>query len=1144
MTTEPLKLYLPCNMFSVTALVGPSYTLTQLEQLVLRAVAAGADTIGVLEMLFALGSRPTLRLVLGLIGWGYLKINYETSILRVSQEVKEHIAQGKLAELASTDARPESLTLMHDLVAGTVSRIRSRAAQVQTGYILTPRLTRTAFRKVDKGHLLRVADQIVRRWTTRGGQDLKVIELGLDLQHSLSDAGGGEHRLIELEVRVFRDKPSDYVRITILRPDDLGSIAQRRLEDELTHLINLPRPQLALKNLRDQPESATQKDSLDLRARVDQLRSDVVRLGDADPGTEGSWQSKLANQARAIETALALYTVGGLDHQVVSDQARQEEIIESIVRRCRRQLVLSCPFLAYEATRHYRQVVRDALQRGVRIFLLSGVVSAARSEYRLDTGLANWFSDLQTSFPGRFFYSQIEANTHAKFAVGDGSELFVTSYNFLNKTPDRTFELGVWVGTPGTLDTPLRSEEQLKALCFPALHALAIAQEIFPNIRDRQQILTDAVDYGGPEPGATEPSGWPVRDYSETADETTLPQLNRLWERRWQEYARRLTATLAGLGTTFEVVRDARHRELLYEALRNARDRVVVLSDRLSGSVVNRLFMDELKECLGRGVRVVLICQRPEAEALARLRDLERSAEGAELTIHLAAATGGRREGSHAKLLIADDMAVVTSFNFLSFAAEGGEAERYLQSTELGLVLRGREASEAVLRESAERWPQLPLPFAEPVEPGEPELVEPVLTIMAEGVRDVGDLLRELSEAVLRAPGDPAPVEQARVRAEPLRRWFATARSAAAALEEMRDLRLAAPPFVDQVIAAFLFRWREEVPAVEAADWTMALVELLWWEQLDAMGVLVLMDRLAAERRSLAIPPPRIAELTARCDLLDAAPRLFVDAALELEESGEREALRAVAALAIPRVIFVEEGPIDSLDLLAGKLEGGLAAWASAAVAFRGVHPRRQTQGEVAALLNAEAAKARSKELRAALVSELETTLALNLDIKVFQLTWRHLKAGEMGLERLYKAAQKGDLDHVAAFVAWSSGRYGAGGNAAGKMLSAAVQEAAGKIAKQHRRIYGKYRRVCVEHLVKVLNHSRQWVEVASNGKAEAESADFSALRELAVAVRSSREDVERERRAAADSRSYEAPLLERMVHLMKPISELGDKLQ
>lgn len=1138
---DPVKLYLPCEIFSVRAVVGPSRNLSKIDQLVLRAVHAGANTLPALDLIFGIGARPMLRLVLGHINRGYLEIDYENGVLRVGTQVKEAIVDATLALLDSVDVAVRPIHLAYDLVAGTVQRVRRTGRLVRSGYTVEPQRARGSYRKLEKSLLMRAADEVVHAWSTRAEQPLKILELGLELGEAPTLAGSGEQFVLELEVRVNRDSATDYLQLAVIRPDDLGALVQRRLETELTRLANLRDPPLAFKNLRAASLVSDSEMSPGLGERVAELRTLVARLDGADPGTYHDWQRTLARRAEDAELILVEQGARSLEQLVVRSQDEQVSLIREMIGRTRRQLVLAGPFLSYDAAVQYRPEIEEALRRRVRIFLLWGITSpGSRSE--LGTGLLSWFGRLEKEFPNGFFSSEMPANVHAKFVVGDASELFVTSYNFLNRKPNTVFELGVWVATAGTSQQGVRSAEEMAGTCFPALRALAVAKEVYPDLEHREGMLIEGVDFGG---GRTAPDsgtgGWPGRVRIDAADPAVVRQIDHVWRQKWDDYVSRLASSVTSLGTTFEIVRDAQHHQILYGAFRSAKDRIVVLSDRLNGRVVNRRFLDELSAALGRTqLRVALICQQPEPDPLQALRELEARFDGRLLVrVARAAPSTDAHGASHAKVLVADDAAVVSSYNFLSFGDDGAGAERYSLSTELGVSLRGGPGADAVMAELSRQWPELAA-LATAVEPPAKPVREPVPSPTG---RDVEQLLHRLARVGRRAPANAPRAAFARRRAGILREWFGRARaSCPAALRELDYIAVAAPPFMDQVIAACLDLWGGEMPPDARARWTRELLDLLWWERLDPMGVLVLLAVDGETHTGAAIPPRDLVELAAYRHLLHRLPPACDDFALKSID-GEQRARNGLAALLIANVVFDDEPALDSLALLVDHLEGGIGAWARAAVRFRNAHLYPLSPRELSASTDAKAAEVQRGELHARLDLALTKTRAFSLNLKVFKLTWAHLERGEMGLKRLHEAVAKHDAAHVAKFVKVCRERYGSGVDAADRMLDTAIGEGAANVPEPSREIFGKRRRLCLSHLGNVLKYAREWVEAMSTVDPVGQSYAEEALRELALSIAAARPLVDDQLRAAFRSRSYDAPLLGGMVDELEPLARIGGAL-
>jgi phosphatidylserine/phosphatidylglycerophosphate/cardiolipin synthase-like enzyme len=106
-------------------------------------------------------------------------------------------------------------------------------------------------------------------------------------------------------------------------------------------------------------------------------------------------------------------------------------------------------------------------------------------------------------------------------------------------------------------------------------------------------------------------------------------------------------------------VRDVEHRHLLLHALASASQRVVVASPELGVGALGAHMVDALKAARSRGVTVTLVFAEERIRDAIRFSDRRRELEAAGVSLC--------KLDTHAKLLVCDDWAVVTSFNFLSF---------------------------------------------------------------------------------------------------------------------------------------------------------------------------------------------------------------------------------------------------------------------------------------------------------------------------------------------------------------------------------------------------------------------------------------------------------------------------------------------
>jgi hypothetical protein len=144
------------------------------------------------------------------------------------------------------------------------------------------------------------------------------------------------------------------------------------------------------------------------------------------------------------------------------------------------------------------------------------------------------------------------------------------------------------------------------------------------------------------------------------------------------------------------------HPPLLADAVRNAKDRLLVISPWISPAVVNYEFIKHLESTLRRGVRVLVgygisggeehtkpIEQNPALKQLIGL-----SSKHANFSLK-------RLGNTHAKVLIKDcDFAALTSFNWLSFRGDPNRSFR----DEQGVLIRDLQAVNAKFEELALRF--------------------------------------------------------------------------------------------------------------------------------------------------------------------------------------------------------------------------------------------------------------------------------------------------------------------------------------------------------------------------------------------------------------------------------------------------------
>lgn len=137
-----------------------------------------------------------------------------------------------------------------------------------------------------------------------------------------------------------------------------------------------------------------------------------------------------------------------------------------------------------------------------------------------------------------------------------------------------------------------------------------------------------------------------------------------------------------------EVVHTYQIRQYLFKALKEAKNRLMIVSPWIKANVVDKEFISTLEATLKLKVKVYIIYgikgsnSQNDSQSIKQLNNLEANYKNLKFK---------RTENSHRKQIICDDkFAIVTSFNFLSFRADPNLTYR----DELGVILRDKQTIE------------------------------------------------------------------------------------------------------------------------------------------------------------------------------------------------------------------------------------------------------------------------------------------------------------------------------------------------------------------------------------------------------------------------------------------------------------------
>ena len=475
--------------------------------------------------------------------------------------------------------------------------------------------------------------------------------------------------------------------------DESLPLAVRARMAEQISLIAERRPESPfVQHLRDQgyTEPAVPKDVRETLAR---LRKAVASLAEVEPSLRAQRHDDLLGDFEEVHAWSTERLSSDVEIEVVTGRLAHERKAEELVDAARRQLVIASPWLRGRALERLLPALRRALEREVDVYLLWGIDRVAT----VDADVLNHMTLLAGEFPRFLHWTERGAGTHAKLLVQDGARALVTSWNMLSAPGDSTFELGLVIGSA-----------QPRRVARPIEELLAWAQSQYPDYIESRLMCTLAEDFalardghavaGDPPPIVVEAVA-PERPGEPHSDPQVDAAVGNLWAAAWsaavagleqlERAARRQCAT---------VHRDGQHRTAMWRGIRGARERLLVCSDQLGPDVVNDAFIAALTERLEDGLRVGLVWSRRVKHASGGADDpvqrLEALAEQYPDRLTLV-----NVDKTHAKLVVADDMTLVSSFNFLSFEGyyELGDRGGRRQRTELGVEVSGRHCADTVI---------------------------------------------------------------------------------------------------------------------------------------------------------------------------------------------------------------------------------------------------------------------------------------------------------------------------------------------------------------------------------------------------------------------------------------------------------------
>lgn len=713
---------IPCRAFTVSFHLGSGEGLSPVEQFALRAIAAGAQDVTRMREALNLHPRVAVDLCVDLLRAGHIRLDRETGTLSLADNV--HQAMGDPASPAqdwaqrlSTARPPESreVTLYQELISGAIFS-QPFGGMGGPFKLVAPENERVPeVSDIPKARLMSVVAGALRSRYSRGEAQDKLSNaeelmassiLGqrvtdVTVRGESPEEGAHENtrqvRLV-IQLRALRGTDPDCPDFQVVGPAALPLSVRRSIASGLRHLWDrgVARSDMQFfQRLPFETDAADVSQPLSLLEPAHQFEAMArlaARLEEAEhlvPEEASKLHEDLTDSEReASEQVHQALTYATSTKLLVSIAEQDKLILRALNEEAETQVVLVCPWTRRLEREELQLAIVNAVSRGVRVHLLWGL------EHNRQEPLPQGIQQLLTltapseNRTGGLFVSERPAAVHAKLVICDMRWALVTSWNFLNSEPTRRqHEIGVLVNAPEVrLPTVPETDGRPPA---PQLVAalLAWVRGLIPDFRLQRVLSDDPTLFG------CRPTVAPVNIGREISPPRDTEASRRIWHAEWDRRVQSLRKELEQVRDVATPVSDAEHRMLLVKALESAKERLLISSEVLGVGVLGQVPMRSLREAVRRGVKVTLIF-RDERDPTGELgpRRAELESLGVRLLVR----------DIHAKVLVCDDWAVVSSFNFLSFEGYYGSSGRARH--ELGVRLLERQMADR-LSEAVEAAP-------------------------------------------------------------------------------------------------------------------------------------------------------------------------------------------------------------------------------------------------------------------------------------------------------------------------------------------------------------------------------------------------------------------------------------------------------
>ena len=659
----PVTLALPCRLLRLELLVAPLGGVTTLEDLVARGLvagrarttdgnASGGTTVSYLTWLLGVPERVVVDVIGTLWSRGHVTVDFDNGELELSED-----ALAKLAREESLVASGEmqSRDFLFEPVTGLILPERAGLTRPGETSIELPLLGGISESDIPPAELASSVQSAMRQERARAGR-INVLGVSFGspaLRHST------KIRWLEVQVAITRDPDTDRIALTVSKAALWTARAQRRLSAHVDRLVEEEPDHPVIHTVRARAH-VEREPSRSLDDLFERMESRVAGAAAASVSEVANRHKDLKNWANEIRGRLAELRRAQASVTLITRPEGHAWALEDLVDSARRQIVLVVPDPDVGRLRALLPDLRRALDRGVQLVLLWGQAHGDDIPGQAGTLM----DELQLRPGSRVIWDRRSTQTEACLVIQDDCRAIVASHSQLGVHPPGPGEVGLLIEPTKDGSGIPRVVAELLEWVRSEFPRWALAQRI--ERADWQEPVVPTV--------ASESEADEEEDGSEMTrirpgdvDETTVG----LWAAGWGATLRALRDARAEIlqgEPAIELVRDAEHRALLWQALREAKRRLVISDDRLDPRTANAWFAESIRGRRADGAIVHLMHPTPAKvdRSTEEFAGLGRGANAAAVRLQR---TGGR-------VVVADDRSLVGSFSPLGPQTGAGIGRR------------------------------------------------------------------------------------------------------------------------------------------------------------------------------------------------------------------------------------------------------------------------------------------------------------------------------------------------------------------------------------------------------------------------------------------------------------------------------------